>query len=165
MEESQEQVVKQLPKPPPKVEQKLLLFVADKTASELEPLKWTKRLVLSLSKRGRSTGWLFQDNSGKQRPLSYFTDKFYEYLFAVHDRKPELFAGGNILEEYHTLRSCRRGATTQATEKGVSPDDINWQNWWFTGQEDKQLTRGPMRALYVKQRLLLDAYLRFSEAL
>ncbi len=75
-----------------------------------------------------------------------------------------LFAGGiDILVDYHLARSFRRGATTRATNAGVTEDDIDWLCRWNTGGEE---TGGaPLRVLYSDRTQLLETYLRFSLAL
>ena len=70
---------------------KVLILMAATTASGLRPALWTQRLVDTLALLGITTGWVFQDEKGVQRPLSYFADGFYQILIAVRDQKPSLF--------------------------------------------------------------------------
>ncbi len=144
--------------------QELLVFVAAETASGLKPGLWTSRLLSVLDQLDVRHGWLFQDQHGNARRMMTFAPAFYEKLLQVRDRKPSLFPEGiNILEDYHLARSMRRGATTRATNAGVSKEDIEWINRWSTGGEE--LSSGPMRVTYADRRQLLETYLRFSLAL
>ena len=144
--------------------QKLLVFIAADTPSGLKPGIWVNRLVEVLAALGISSGWLFQDVTGQQRPMSYFAEGFYEKLFAARERDPSLFEPGvDIYDDYHLERSLRRGATTRATNAKVPKDDINWINRWNTG--GAEIVSGPMRVIYADQKQLLETFLRFSSAL
>jgi hypothetical protein len=140
----------------------LLIFVAAQTASGLRPGEWTKRLVDLLTTLGIFDGWLFQTADGAQQPMSHFEERFYDLLILISSDKAtaHLFADGiDILEDYHLARSFRRGATTRATNAGVTEDDIDWLCRWNTGGEE---TGGaPLRVLYSDRTQLLETYLRF----
>ena len=138
--------------------------MAATTASGLRPALWTQRLVDTLALLGITTGWVFQDENGVQRPLSYFAEGFYRILFAVRDRKPSLFEPNvDIFEDYAPARSGRRGGTSRATNVGVSASDIDWVNRWNTGGEE--IVSGPMRVIYAERKHLLETFLRFSKPL
>jgi hypothetical protein len=144
----------------------LLIFVAAQTASGLRPGEWTKRLVHLLATLGIFNGWLFQTADGAQQPMSHFEERFYDLLLLISSDPDtaHLFADGiDILVDYHLARSFRRGATTRATNAGVTKDDIDWLCRWNTGGEE---TGGaPLRVLYSDRTQLLETYLRFSLAL
>jgi hypothetical protein len=143
---------------------KVLILMAAVTASGLRPGLWAQRLVDTLGRLGITTGWVFQDEKGGQRPLSHFADGFYRILFAVRDRRPELFEPNtDIFEDYAPARSGRRGGTSRATNVGVSASDIDWVNRWNTGGEE--IVSGPMRVIYAERKHLLDTFLRFSKPL
>jgi len=140
------------------------VFTAAVTASGLKPGIWLDRLVRTLEKLGVTNGWLFQDDKGIQRPLSYFEDGFHTRLFAIRDADPTLFeAGIDVLEDYHLARSLRRGATTRATNAGADESDINWINRWNTG--GSEIVSGPMHVIHSDQKQMLETFLRFSLAL
>ena len=144
--------------------QKLLVFTAAVTASGLKPGLWAERLVETLRQLGVSSGWLFQDGDGVQRPMSYFGEGFYAKLFAARDRDPSLFEPEtDILEDYQLERSLHRGATTRATNAKVPQPDIDWLNRWNTG--GAEIVSGPMHVIYADQKQLLETFLRFSLAL
>ena len=143
---------------------KVLVLIVPTTASGLCPGKWLERLVDVLDGLGIKSGWLFQDEEGTQQPLNYFEEEFYSVLHAIRDRDPSLFEPGvDIYEDYQLARSLRRGATTRATEAGVSQPDIDWMNRWNTG--GAEIINGPMHVIYSERKQLLKTYLRFSAAL
>jgi hypothetical protein len=69
----------------------------------------------------------------------------------------------DIMEDYHLARSLRRGATTRATNAGVSQSDIDWINRWNT--EGEELIKGLMRVIYSDRKQMLEAFLCFSQVL
>ena len=144
--------------------QKLLVFVAYETQSGLKPGRWVSRLVSILQSRGIQSGWLFQKNNGEPRKMSEFNEAFYSRLARLQQQFPNLFsAGSNVYEDFGLPRSFRRGATTRAQNAGVKPSDIDWINRWNTGGEE--FAGGPMRVQYSDRKQLLQAFLRFSQAL
>jgi hypothetical protein len=142
----------------------LFLYTAARTASGLEPGLWVSRLVDCLASLGIRSGWLFQNPDGSPRKLNSFGEEFFSHLLAIRDEDFLLFEPDlDILEAYGLARSCRRGATTRATNAGVSEPDINWINRWNTG--DQEIINGPMAVIYAKQKQMLQTFLRFSTAL
>jgi hypothetical protein len=96
--------------------------------------------------------------------MTSFGEEFYRVLFAIRDGDPSLFEPTmDIMEDYHLARSLRRGATTRATNAGVSQLDIDWINRWNTAGEE--LIDGPMRVIYSDRKQMLETFLRFSRAL
>ena len=67
------------------------------------------------------------------------------------------------MEDYHLARSLRRGATTRATNVGVSQPDIDWISRWNTVGEE--LIDGPIRVIDFDRKQMLETFLRFSRAL
>jgi hypothetical protein len=142
-------------------EKKILVFLAAVSDSGLQPALWIDRLVKILEACGILSGWLFQGIQGEQRPMSSFSEEFYRVLFAVRDEDSSLFDPSmDIMEDYHLARSLRRGATTRATNAGVSQPDIDWINRWNT--EGEELIDGPMRVIYSDRKQMLETFLRFS---
>jgi hypothetical protein len=145
-------------------EKKILVFLSAITDSGLRPVLWLKRLVQLLENLGIFSGWLFQGPQGEQRSMTSFSEEFYRILFAIRDEDPSLFEPTmDIMEDYHLARSLRRGATTRATNAGVSQPDIDWINRWNT--EGEELIDGPMRVIYSDRKQMLETFLRFSQAL
>lgn len=144
--------------------QTILIHIAYRTFSNLQPGIWTERLIETLGSRGILDGWMFQDIEGEQLKMSHFEDDFYDRLARVYQRQPALFTEGiNISEDFHLARSFRRGATTRATAAGVSAEDIDYINRWNIGSDAS--ISGPMRVLYSDKRQLINAFLRFSLSL
>jgi hypothetical protein len=124
---------------------------------------WAERLVEVLEAAGIRTGWAFQDAEGDQRSMSYFNEMFNQLLLEIQGTSPELFPGElDIVEDFHLSQSQRRGATTRATEAGVSGSDIDWINRWNEGRGQES---GPMRVVYSDRTQLMEVFLRFSRAL
>ena len=147
-------------------EKKILVFLSAVSDSGLQPGLWVNRLVDVLETLVIFSGWLFQDDSlGEQQPMSSFTEAFYRVLFAIRDDDPSLFEPTmDIMEGFHLARSLRRGATTRATNAGVSEPDIDLINRWNTG-DGEELIDGPMRVIYSDRKQMLETFLRFSRAL
>jgi hypothetical protein len=145
-------------------EKKILVFLAAVTESGLRPALWLDRLVKVLENLGIHSGWLFQGPQGEQRSMSSFAEEFYRVLFVIREDAPTLFEPTmDIMEDYHLARSLRHGATTRATNTGVSQPDIDWINRWNT--EGEELIDGPMRVIYSDQKQMLETFLRFSKVL
>jgi len=143
---------------------KLLIMVAAVTASGLKPVLWLSHLVDMLADLGITSGWLFQNDKGYPQPLSFFEEGFYATLFAICDHDPSLVEPEmDILEDYQLACSLCCGATTRATEAGVSQLDIDWMNCWET--DGKEIITAHMQVVYAEQKQLLSTYLQFSLAL
>jgi hypothetical protein len=145
-------------------QQTILIPIAYRTASGLEPGIWARRLVSSLQGFGVTRGWAFQTEAGEQRAMQSFEDKFLELLLRVQQLEPELFPGTvDITEDFHLGRSHRRGATSRATAAGVAESDIDWINRWNIGADSS--ASGPMRVLYADRTQQIETFIRFSAAL
>jgi hypothetical protein len=143
---------------------KFCVFLAAVTELGLRPALWLDRLVKVLENLGILSGWLFQGSQGEQRSMSSFAEEFYCVLFVIREEEPTLFEPTmDIIEDYHLARSLRRGATTRATNAGVSQPDIDWINRWST--EGKELIDGSMRVIYSGRKQMLETFLHFSKAL
>lgn len=141
-----------------------LAYTALETASGIKPAAWTKRLIDVLEEEGITNGWLFQNADGSQRRMNSFANEFFAHLICISERNPDLFEKGvDILNDYGLARSARRGATTRATNAGVSKPDIDWINRWNTG--GAELIDGPMAVIYSDQKQMVQTFLRFSLSL
>jgi hypothetical protein len=142
----------------------ILIPVAYETASGLCLGKWAERLIQCLETWGITTGWLFRGGNGAQKPMHYFEERFYDLLLRVQQIDASLFPEGiDVVEDFHLGRSHHRGATTRATEAGVSQRDIKWINRWNIGEE--QTGSVPMSVLYADRAQMMTTFLRFSAAL
>jgi hypothetical protein len=132
-------------------------------ASGLEPGLWAERLVVILETFQIDSGWAFQDTKGRQLPMSYFEEKFYDLLTQIRGKFPEVFSAEvDVLEDFHLACSFRRGATTRAQNAGVPASDVEWMNRWNVGVEQCVTD---MRVLYSDRLQMLETYLRFSSSL
>jgi hypothetical protein len=126
-----------------------------------------ERLVQALDATGVCAGWAFQNTDREQLTMANFNAKFYELLLEIQETNPELFPGElDVIEDFHLSSSHRRGATTRATEAGVSGTDIDWINRWNEGRKQGSgpiVT--PMRVVYSDHTQLMEVFLRFSRAL
>jgi len=144
-----------------------LLCTIDRTSHGLEPRKWVGRYMQILMSRGIQNGPLFQDvNEGRLR-ASYFEPQFFHRLSQVQHSNPELLSQDiEVEEEFGISRSFRRGATSEAVNNGVRPDQIDANNRWRKMHQ----ARGSrptlsMREHYTDVRLTLNHRLMFSRAL
>ena len=113
---------------------------------------------------GIHDGWAFQTEGGEQRTMTSFGSMFYGLLTRVQNENLGIIPNEmNIEEDFGLARSLRQGATTRATEAGVSEADIDWVNRWNIG--DKDVVKGPMRVEYAERRQLMGPFIRFSQAL
>jgi hypothetical protein len=145
-------------------QQTILIPIAYRTASGLEPGVWAQRLVGILERFGVTRGWAFQTPEGEQRAMQSFEDKFMELLLRVQQTEPDLFPGTvDVTEDFHLGRSHRRGATSRATAAGVAESDIDWINRWNIGADSS--ASGPMRVLYADRTQQIETFIRFSAAL
>jgi hypothetical protein len=142
----------------------LLCMIAGKTASGLTPVRWAQRLLMILDRTGVESDWLFQHEDGRRKRMSDFNEVFYDMLYDIQRRMPELISEDtDVAEDFHLARSFRRGATTRAQLADVPEAVVEWVNRWGTGTEI--LVKGPMRIIYSERKLMLEHYLKFSRAL
>jgi hypothetical protein len=142
----------------------MLCFISATTASGLQPLEWTDRLVGILDRVGATSDWLFHTSDAAQRSMSSFEEQFLEQLLEIQAlRNSPIDKNLDVIKEYHLAKSFRRGATTHAQNQGVSQPDINWINRWGTGKE--QVVTGPMLVVYSEKKQMIRTFLRFSRAL
>lgn len=140
----------------------LILYSVTETDSWLLPGLWVERLLDCLESLGITSGWLYQKSNGDPRTMNSFADDFYAHLLTIREEDPSLFEPDiDIMNDYGLSRSCRRGATTRATNANVSAADIDWINRWNT----QHVISGPMRVVYAEQKQMMETYLRFSRAL
>jgi hypothetical protein len=142
-------------------EKKSLVFLAAVMDSGLRPALWLDRLVKILEGLGIYSGWLFQGPQGGQPTMTSFSEEFYRVLFAICDGDPSLFEPTmDIMEVYHLARSLHWGATTRATNAGMSQSDIDRINRWNKAGEE--LIDRPMRVIYSDRKQMLETFLCFS---
>lgn len=145
-------------------QQRLVVFVVYETPRGLRIGEWVERLIAILESEEVVEGWLFQDQEGEQAKMSdHFGEDFFNALLHVQEAHPDAIPQEvDVIDDYGLARSGRRGADTEATNAGVSSEDIDWIHRWNTGGEE--LSAAPMRVLYADRRQLLRTYLRYSQA-
>jgi hypothetical protein len=112
-------------------------------------------------------GWLFTKKSGKARArISDYDDLFRDYLGRVQQKYPKVIPGSMNIQDFGLWRSCRRGATTEATHNLVDDMIIELINRWRKREAAKGTEAGlPMRQVYTQVSNLLDTMLQFSQGL
>jgi hypothetical protein len=144
-----------------------LLCTVDRTNHGLEPRKWVGRYMQSLVDRGIRNGHLFWDANGSRMKAGYFEPQFFHRLSQVQQSNPELLSQDiEVEEEFGIFSSFRQGATSEAVNNGVQPDQIDANNRWRKMYQ----ARGSrptlaMREHYTDVRLTLNHRLMFSRAL
>jgi hypothetical protein len=136
------------------------------TSSGINVHLWVSQTVALRDHDGHHHGPAFCNAQGK--PLSSTDIKldFLDHLQRVQDLHPTLIPV-NILvhDSYGLSRSFRRGATSEARARVVSPDDIDLINHWRSFKHARgRRPRLAMRDHYSDIRLLIPALLRFSQA-
>ena len=138
------------------------------TKSGLKIREWVDALVRVRERQGRINGPAFcDDKTGK--PMRARDYEFYilDALVSVQQARPDLIgAEVNVLEDVGVSRTLRRSAVVEATEAGVSAEDIDRMNRWRSVENAAgKNVNLRMRDHYADIRLLLKALLRFSQAL
>jgi hypothetical protein len=85
-----------------------------------------------------------------QEKCTYSAKPFMDTSWPICTRDPSLFEDEmDIMIDYGLVHSAWRGATTRATNAGVSQPNIEWTNRWNTS--GKEIATGPMHVIYVKK--------------
>jgi hypothetical protein len=141
--------------------------LAGRTSSGIDVHLWITRLVQALTDANHLHGPAFCDALGQMASPQLYETELLDRLQTVQAQDPALIGADIIVHEAYGLsRSFRRGATSEARARGVSPDDIDLTNRWRTFEHAKgRRPRQAMRDHYSDIRLLIPALLRFSQAL
>lgn len=114
-------------------------------------------------------GPVFRNATEKRTRQSQFGYYIWSRLIRVLDERPELFPDKrvNILMDYSTRRTFRRGATTQAEILDLSETVTNLNNRWQSVEKakGKRKNHSSMRSYNSGIRLMLEALLKFSIAM
>jgi hypothetical protein len=139
------------------------------TNSGLMPAKWIGRMTDWYSELGVTRGPVFRGASGGRARQSQFGFSIWSRLTRVAEERPELFPDRrvNIMMDYSTRRSFRRGATTRAEILDLSETVTNLNNRWRSVEKakGKRVNHSSMRSYYSGIRLMLEALLKFSRAM
>jgi hypothetical protein len=144
-----------------------LLPIVTITSSGIDNKLWIGRLLEEYAKANITSGPLFRNKLGSKIRAIDFEPQFFDRLEQIQASRPDLIhSSEDITEEYGIYRSFRRGSTSKATNKGLSPDVIDANNRWRkfhrAGTSRPLLS---MRDHYTDIRLMLNQSLRFSSIL
>lgn len=144
-----------------------LIPLAAETRSGLKVRLWVGRLLEEYSLRGITRGPMYRTTDGSPIKARAYKEAFLLRLERTQAERPDLTPRSTVVsEEYGIYRSFRRGATSEATNRGVKPDVIEANNRWRKVENAEGCKAGlEMREHYADVRLILDQLLRFSKAL
>jgi hypothetical protein len=137
------------------------------TASGITIGCWVERLVMVKSLHHVMQGPAFSDRLGKRLNGAWLEMEILDRLHAIQTSWPDLIPQDvNVHEDYEISRSFRRGATTQARNKGVKENAIDAMNRWMTSEQAPGLKpRLKMQDHYSNIWQMVLNLLRFSKAL
>jgi hypothetical protein len=141
-----------------------LMPVVRRTNSGLEPTKWIQRMIDWHAETGVDRGPVFRKSNGMRARQSQFSFSILNRLVRVSEEQAGLFPDKNvnILTDYSTRRSFRRGATSRAEIVGLSDTVTNLNNRWRSVEEKakgKRINHSSMRSYYSGIRLMLEPLL------
>lgn len=144
--------------------------LAAETNSGLEVQTWVHRLIDIRIKRGETNGPAFRNDKGGMIKPKVIEDGLLEILARIQldqENYPGVIeASVNVREEYGISRSFRRGATTEAKNRGVNREDLELMNRWRSVENARGCKpRMRMHDHYSDIKLLIPSLLRFSQAL
>jgi len=105
--------------------------LAWRTASGIELGVWVTRLVELMILQNLQRGPAFSNRRGQPLDTRWLELELMDRLHIIQGERPDLIASDvNVHEDYGISRSFRRGATTEARNRGVQPNDIDVMNRW-----------------------------------
>jgi hypothetical protein len=105
--------------------------LASTTWSGIQIELWVRRLLQVKQDQALGHGPAFSDRSGKLISSRWLEMEILDRLHQVQSSRPDVIpADINVYEQYGISRSSRRGATTEARNRGVSENDIDAMNRW-----------------------------------
>ncbi len=149
-------------------ERHYLVAVVPVSASGVNVEQWMRRMVACHETGGRITGWVFARSDGKGRSsISDFDPIFHEALRDVQARRSDLIKGDvEVADVFSLRRSLRRGSTTQARNKKVPEEHIEFNNGWRKKQRAGAKAHSlSMVQHYTDLKLALPYVLRYSKNL
>ena len=146
-----------------------LMPVVPVTDSGLMPTKWMERMFDWYADRGVTRGPVFRKDDGMRARQTQFSFSIWNRLVQVSREQPALFPDKrvNILMDFSTRRSFRRGATTRAEILELSTMVTDLNNRWRSVEkaQGKRIHHSSMRSYYSGIRLMLVSLLKFSQAM
>jgi hypothetical protein len=141
------------------------------TSSGIGVAYWVNRLREHKAKLGFTDGPAISDLRGRVLSCASIDDSLHEILEELWESHHELFPNTvtkreDIRSSYQAFRSFRRASATRAIENKVSSNDIDvvnrWHAWDAAAGKKPSLS---MRQHYTQYSLLLDPFLRYTNAM
>ena len=144
-----------------------LVPLAAETKSGLKIRMWIARVIEHYTLLGINRGPMFRAANGFPAKAGMFEESFIARLERTQEERPDLISkDSSVSEDYGIFRSFRRGATSEATNRGVEPEVIEANNRWRKVEKAKgKKVSLEMREHYADVRLILNELLKFSTAL
>jgi hypothetical protein len=146
-----------------------LMPLVPETNSGLMPGKWIRRMVEWYDEVGVMRGPVFRNCAGARARQTQFGYSIMSRLVRVSVLSPSLLPDKkvDIMMDYSTRRSFRRGATTRAEIVGLSETITELNNRWRSVEKakGKRINHSSMRGYYSGIRLMLVPLLKFSQAM
>ena len=105
------------------------------------------------------------NRKGQALPMSYFEPTMHEILEGIQANRPDLIPVElDVKDEYGIFRSFRRGATTEARNRGLPKELIELNNGWrmVEAASRGKHTTSDMLAYYTELSLSIASLVRFS---
>jgi hypothetical protein len=141
--------------------------LAAETRSGLKVRVWIGRLLDKYRAMGIFNGPMFRTSAGQPMKAGSMEEEFFARLEKTQEECPDLIPKDVVVtEEYGIYRSFRRGATSEATNRGVKREVIEANNRWRRVEKaEGKHTSSPMYEHYTDVRLIIDQLLIFSRNL
>ena len=146
--------------------------LADKTSSGIEVRVWFERAIRSWDAVQVTTGPLFRVNKKRKgqiaRALVGDLDVLFHDLWKrIQHRFPQLISDTTKIEEaYSVRRSLRRGATTEAQNRGIPTEVLEANNRWRKDLRGQGILPSmTMVERYTDAKASVEALVRFSETM
>ncbi len=146
-----------------------LLYLSSETKSKfVTPFRgWMKRLIEVRRRQGRTSGWLFSKRDKKPLEMSHYEVDILRLIVEIQEDTEGIVPKElDVFDRYGVFRSWRRGATSIARNTKGMEKDIELNNWWRKMEKSRgKHVNSDMLSYYTEDLLVMDAKLRFSEAL
>ncbi len=146
-----------------------LLYFSSNTKSQFRTTfrDWMKRLLDVRERQRKTTGWLFAKENGNPVEMSHFEVEILRIIVEIQEDTDGIVPKDmDVFDRYGVFRSWRRGATSIARNTPGMEQDIELNNWWRKVEKSRgKHVNSDMLSYYTEDLLVIDAKLRFSEAL
>ena len=142
--------------------------ISARGGSSLEIRPWVERMIHYYELRGIRNGRVFRDrDTGAAAKQGAFEYDILRRLVDIQARGNGVVPlTDDVFADYGVRRSARRGATTEASNMGVTKDTIDANNRWSAEEKAKGRSGGgSMLMHYTEVRMAVGKLIRFSDAL